>query len=101
MTLDEETRFRRAKNWKAYKRTWEVKLAAASNEQDIAVAKARLAEVEKIIMRLEVIGGITREEAAYEKRNIDPIVKSIKADREKRDSSAPQKEDEGAGAIGL
>ena len=58
-------------------------------------------EAEGVLKRLETEDKKVREEAAYEKQNIDTIVKKVKVDRKKRDSSEAMTEDESAGTIGL
>ena len=53
MTINENTRKARVVRWKAKKSVWDLKLADATNETDIAEAKTMIDEAEGFITRLE------------------------------------------------
>lgn len=101
MSLTDESRERRIATWTTRKKAWEAKLAVATSTSATNVAKIMVDEAEGVLKRLETKEEIVQEEAAYEKQNIDTIVKKVKGDRKKRDLNTPLNEDESAGTIGL
>ena len=101
MSLTNESCERRIATWTAKKKAWAAKLAVATSTSATDVAKVMVDEAEGVLKRLETEDKLVREAAAYEKQNIDTLVKKVKVDRKKLDSSEAMGEDESTNTIGL
>jgi hypothetical protein len=70
MTISDATRAQRVKRWTDYKGKWESKLEQADNPNDIATAKAMIAEADLVLGRLGVLEEQPHDEKKIPKRKV-------------------------------
>jgi hypothetical protein len=70
MTISDDTRIQRVKRWTDYKSKWESKLEKADNPNDIATAKAMVAEADSALGRLDVLDEQPHDEKKISKRKV-------------------------------